>query len=224
VRPNKEQTAWKQDGQDRRQERAELLPPNALKAVCHGQDSTRSLKELARSYGSLQQDSTRVMNRLKGIFSGRSIPCCGTSIYLPANRKEWLEKLKGNGAQLRAELLLMQLESLAPLCLGAQIDLVRESRKHQSYKILRGIPGLGPIRVELIQDFVATPHRFRNKRQFWIYAGFHVIRRGSTGYEITQGELKRANRSRPCQIENRGTTNLIACNPLSRRLLTNLDL
>jgi transposase len=173
---------------------AELLRLNALKAVYHGQDSTRALKELARSYVSLQQDSTRVMNRLKAIFRGRGIPCRGTSIYLPDNRKEWLEKLKDNGAQLRAERLLEQLESLAPLCLEAERDLVRESRKHQSYKILKGIPGLGPIRVALIQAFVATPHRFRNKRQFWTYAGFSVIRRGSAEYEITQGELKRAKR------------------------------
>jgi len=50
---------------------AELLRLNALTAVYHGQDSTRPLKELARSYVSLQQDSTRVMNRVKAIFRGR---------------------------------------------------------------------------------------------------------------------------------------------------------
>ena len=173
---------------------AELLRLNALKAVYHGQDSTRTLKELARSYVSLQQDNTRVMNRLKSLFRGRGIPCRGVSIYRPKNRKEWLEKLNEDGARHRAKRLLEQLESLAPLCLEAQNDLVRESRKHQSYKILRGIPGLGPIRVALIQAFVATPHRFQNKRQFWTYIGFSVIRRGSAEYEITQGELKRAKR------------------------------
>ena len=145
---------------------AELLRLNALKAVYHGQHSTRALKELARSYVNLQQDCTRGMNRLKAIFRGRGIPCRGTSIYQPKNRKEWLEKLEDDGARHRAERLLEQLESLVPLCSEAQKDLVRESRKHQSYKILRGIPGLGPIRVALILAFVVTPHRFLNKRQF----------------------------------------------------------
>jgi len=173
---------------------AELLRLNALTAVYHGQDSTRTLKELARSYVSLQQDGTRIMNRVKAIFRGRGIRCRDTSIYQPKNRKEWLEKLKDNGAQLRAERLLEQLESLVPLCAEAQKDLVRESRKHQSYKILMGIPGLGPIRVALILAFVVTPHRFRNKRQFWTYTGFSVVRRGSAEYEITKGELKRAKR------------------------------
>jgi transposase len=173
---------------------AELLRLNALKAVYHGEHSTRTLKELARSYVSLQQDATRVMNRLKAIFRGRGIRCRGTSIYQPRNRKQWLEKLEDDGARHRAERLLEQLESLLPLCLHAQRELVCESRKHRSYKILRGIPGLGPIRAALILPFVVTPHRFRNKRQFWTYTGFAVIRRGSAEYEITQGELKRAKR------------------------------
>ena len=42
--------------------------------------------------------------------------------------------------------------------------------------------------------FVMTPHRFHNKRQFWTYTGFSVVRRGSAEYEITQGELKRTKR------------------------------
>ena len=170
---------------------AELLRLNALTAVYHGQHSIQTLKELAHSYLSLQQDSTRVMNRLKAIFRGRGIRCGGTSIYQPDNRTEWLEKLKEDGPRHRAERLLEQLESLAPLCLEAEKDLLRESRQHQGHKILRGIPGLGPIRVALIQAFVVTPHRFRNKRQFWTYTGFAVIRRGSAEYEITRGELKR---------------------------------
>jgi transposase len=170
---------------------AELLRLNALKTVYHGQHDTRALKELARSYVSLQQDGTRVMNRLKAMFRSRGITCRGTAVYRPENRKEWLEKLDVNGPRQRAERLLKQLELLEKLCLEAQKDLVRESRKHKSYKILRGIPGLGPIRAALILAFVVTPHRFRNKRQFWAYAGFAVVRRASAEYEIAQGELKR---------------------------------
>jgi len=170
---------------------AELLRLNALTAVYHGKDSTRTLKELARSYVSLQQDSTRVMNRVKAMFRSRGIACRGTLVYRPENRKEWVGKLDDHGPRHRAERLLKQLESLQELCVEAERDLVRESRKHKSYKVLKGIPGLGPIRVALILAFVVTPHRFQNKRQFWTYTGFSVIRRGSAEYEFTQGELKR---------------------------------
>jgi transposase len=170
---------------------AELLRLNALKAVYHGKDSTKTLKELARSYVSLQQDSTRVMNRIKAMYRSRGITCRGTSVYQPENRKEWIEKLADRGPHHRAERLLKQLELLQELSLEAQEDLVCESRKHKSYKILKGVPGLGPIRVALILAFVVTPYRFQNKRQFWTYAGFSVVRRGSAEYEIDQGKLKR---------------------------------
>ncbi len=171
---------------------AELLRLNALKAVYHGKDSTKTLKELARSYVSLQQDSTRVMNRVKAMYRSRGIDCRGTSVYQPDNRKEWIEKLADRGPRRRAERLLKQLELLQELSLEAQEDLVRESRKHKSYKILKGVPGLGSIRVALILAFVMTPYRFQNKRQFWTYAGFSVVRRGSAEYEINQGTVKRA--------------------------------
>jgi transposase len=173
---------------------AELLRLNALSAVYHGEQSNQTLKEYARSYLSLQQDSTRIMNRLKAIYRGRGIGCRGPSIYRLKNRKEWLDKLKDSGARHRAERLLKQLESFGKLRLEAQKDLVRESRKLKDYKILKGVPGLGQIRIALILAFVITPHRFRNKRQFWTYIGLSVVRRGSSEYEIIEGELQRKKR------------------------------
>lgn len=89
---------------------AELLRLNALSAVYHGEQSNQTLKEYARSYLSLQQDSTRIMNRLKAMYRGRGIGCRGVAIYRPKNRREWLDKLKNTGAQCRAERLLKQLE------------------------------------------------------------------------------------------------------------------
>ena len=173
---------------------AELLRTHSLTAVYHGEHSTRTLKELTRSYVSLQQDSTRVMNRVKAIFRGRGIDCLGKTVYRPKNRQQWLQKLDNSGARRRAERLLQELDSLAQLCLEAQRDMVRESRKHKAYKILRGIPGLGPVRVSLILAIVMTPHRFRNKRQFWTYTGFSVIRCGSAEYEIIDGQVRRSKR------------------------------
>lgn len=170
---------------------ANLLRMNGLTAVYHGQQSTRMLKELARSYISLQKDCNRVMNRVKAMFRGRGIPCRGKTVYRPENREEWLEKLNNGGARTRAERLLEQLDLISVLCSEAAKDLVQEGRKHKDYKILRKIPGLGPIRSSLILAIVMTPYRFRNKRQFWAYAGFAVVRRGSAEYEITHGAMKR---------------------------------
>jgi transposase len=173
---------------------AELLRLNALSAVYHGEQSKQTLKEYARSYLSLQKDSTRIMNRLKAIYRGRGIGCRGPSIYRPKNRKEWLDKLRDRGARCRAERLLKQLEFLGKLRVEAQRDFIRESRKLKDSKLLKDIPGLGQIRIALVLAFVMTPHRFRNKRKFWTYIGLSVVRRGSSEYDIIEGELQRKKR------------------------------
>ena len=47
---------------------AELLRLNHLKPVYHGESGVRKLRELARSYLTIVQDLTRVMNRLKAVI------------------------------------------------------------------------------------------------------------------------------------------------------------
>ena len=81
---------------------AELLRNGALKAVYHGDNGVRTLKELVRTYDCLVSDSTRVMNRLKAIFRGRAIACGGHKIYRQDGRGQWLEKLREPGAKQRA--------------------------------------------------------------------------------------------------------------------------
>jgi len=46
-----------------------------------------------------------------------------------------------------------------------------ESRKHKAWKLLRQIPGIGPIRAAVLIAVIQTPHRFRTKRQLWTYSG-----------------------------------------------------
>ena len=52
---------------------AELLRSGMLSPVYHGENSTRTLQELTRSYMALTQDTTRVMSRLKAIYRSQAI-------------------------------------------------------------------------------------------------------------------------------------------------------
>jgi transposase len=47
---------------------ADLLRSELLSPVYHGENGVRTLKELARSYLTVTQDVTRVMNRLKALY------------------------------------------------------------------------------------------------------------------------------------------------------------
>src|SRR5947207_3526995 len=56
------------------QKLAELLRNGALKAVYHGDNGMRTLKELVSNYDCLVGDTTRVTLRLMELFRGQSIP------------------------------------------------------------------------------------------------------------------------------------------------------
>jgi transposase len=74
-------------------------------------------------------------------------------------------------------------------------DLLLESRKHQAWRLLRLIPGIGPIRAALLIALIQTPHRFRTKRQLWTYSGLGLETHDSAQYRVVEGQLKRSQES-----------------------------
>src|SRR5947199_3513608 len=102
---------------------AELLRTNQVKAVYHGKQGTRALKELGRSYLTLTKDSTRVMNRIKSMYRSWAIPCSGTSVYTPRHRAQWLAKVAEPSVRVRAERLYQELDALQPVRLAARREL-----------------------------------------------------------------------------------------------------
>ena len=155
----------------------------------------RTLKELGRSYLTLTQDVTRVMNRIKALYRSGAIPCSGASVYAPRHRAEWLGKIVEAGVHRRAERLYQQLDLLQSVRQEARHDLLVESRKHSAVKLLQQIPSIGPIRAALLVALLQTPNRFRTKRQLWAYSGFGLETHDSGEYRWVRGKLQR-NRER----------------------------
>jgi len=179
---------------------AELLRSNLLRPVYHGEHGVRTLKELARSYLTISKDLGRVMSRLKAIYRSWGIPCAGKQVYAPRYRSEWLGKIQEAGVRRRAEFYYQQLDALRPLRQQVRQELLAEAKKHSAWKLLRGIPSIGPIRAALIIAILQTPHRFRTKRQLWTYSGFGIETHSSADHRCVNGELERAKK----QISIRG--------------------
>lgn len=171
---------------------AELLRTDMLSPVYHGQNSTRTLQELTRSYMTLTEDTTRVMNRIKAIYRSQAIPYGGKKLYTRRHREEWLHKLQQPGLLRRGERLYEELDLLQQLRRKARSELMLESQKHTVCQRLRSIPYLGPIRAAALVARVQTPHRFRSKRQFWTYCGLGLETRSSANYEQIEGQLQRS--------------------------------
>ena len=142
---------------------SELLYMNNIKSVYHGEHGLRTLKELARSYLTITKDLTRVMNRLKALYRSWAIPCAGKEVYAPRHRAEWLGKISEAGVRRRAEHYYQQLDVLRLLRQEVRRDLLLEAKKHKAWKLLRQIPGIGPIRAAIADggdaDASSLPHQ-----------------------------------------------------------------
>ncbi len=178
---------------------AELLRSGMLRAVYHGENGLRALRELARSYEAVSKDVRRVMNRLKALYRGWGVPCKGVQVYGRRHREEWLKKIKEAGVRRRAELFYQQLDALQDLRHTVRGELLVESRKHQAVvKILCQIPFIGPLRAAQLVALMQTPQRFRSKRQLWNYSGLAVVTHDSAQYRYVDGQLQRC--KKPQQV------------------------
>jgi hypothetical protein len=126
------------------------------------------------------------------LYRGWAIPCVGNEVYAPRHRAEWLGKISEAGVRRRAEHYYQQLDVLRLLRQEVRRDLLLESKKHKAWKLLRQIPGIGPIRAALILAILQTPHRFRTKRQLWTYSGLGLETHDSAQYEVVEGQLQRS--------------------------------
>lgn len=175
-------------------ELSELLRRGSLRAVYHGDAEGAVLKDLARNYENLVEDSTRVMQRLKALFRARGIQTRGQRVYHPGERAKWLAKLEDRGARLRAETLYAELDVLRSLRPRAKAAMLAEARRDPAWSVLLTIPFLGPVRVAGLLATMQTPWRFRTKRNLWGYAGLAVVTHSTSDFTIVAGRPVRRRR------------------------------
>lgn len=173
----------------------ELLRLNALQPVFHTH-SDRTLKELVRCYEALLDDSLRVMLRIRALYRSRAIATKSRSVYHPAKRAEWLDEIADRGGRFRAEHLYEQLDTLLDLRRRTRTAVLRQACNTRPYRLLRSVPGIGPLRAAEIMAIVGDPTRFRTKRQLWQYAGLGVVTRSSGEWisESGTGRIRRTAR------------------------------
>jgi transposase len=143
-----------------------------------------ALRNAVRGYGFALKDVVRAMNRLRSVFVSRGVSVNG-GVYNAKGRAKWLAKLTLPHRRL-AEWLGRQLDQLMPLRDEAEAWLLEESKRHPIIRTLETAPGVGPIRTAQVVAITANPHRFRTRRQYWIYCGFGVVTRSSSDWVPSQ--------------------------------------
>ena len=194
--PRKIATKGKKNDRGDAERICDLLRLGALQPVFHGH-SDRTLKELVRCYEALVDDSARVMLRIRGVYRSRAIAVRSRSVYHPTRRAEWLEQITDSGGRYRAEQLYAQLDKTLELRRQARSAVLRQACNTRAYRLLRSVPGIGPLRAAELMAIIADPQRFRGKRQLWSYAGLGVITRSSGEWIVdgSGGTIRRAPRA-----------------------------
>src|SRR5205814_2204970 len=149
------------------------------------------LKQLARHYSALVDDTTSVKNRIKAAYRSVGIDTPGRTLYSACGRATWLGKLEEQGMRFRVSALLEQLDLLRELRTKAQRAMVAEARRHRAFALLTTVPALGTLRTAQLIAILDTRYRFRSKRSLWAYAGFAVVQHESSEYTIDGGAVRR---------------------------------
>jgi transposase len=170
---------------------ATLLRLGELEKVYQGDRNTRRLRDLAHGYLAMVSDSVRVMNRIKALYRGWAIECVGRDVYYKRNRESWLSKFPIRESGIRAEIYYAQLDLLKEQRREIRKIFLKEARRYPAQRILRGIPGFGPVRSAFAIAAIGTPHRFRTKRQLWSYSGLSVVIHTSSDHEIIKDQIVR---------------------------------
>jgi transposase len=173
---------------------ATWLRMGELEQVYQGDRNTRKLRDLAHGYMATVSDSIRVMNRIKAVYRSWAISCGGRDVYYKRNREEWLSKFPMRESGTRAALYYAQLDLLKEQRKETKKAFLKEARRYPVQKILRGIPGFGPVRSAFAIAVIGTPHRFRTERQLWSYSGLSVVIHTSSDHEIIEGRIVRKQR------------------------------
>lgn len=175
-----EQKGPKDDQRDAWARANELRTGSIATRVYKAPEHLASLRNAVRAYGFAVTDVVRAKNRLKAVFLSRGLSV-DASVYDAEKRPAWLKKLPSPYRGL-AEWLGRQLDQLEPLRDEAERWLLKESKSHPIIRKLATAPGMGPIRTAQFVAIVATPDRFRTRRQLWSYCGLGIVTRSSADW------------------------------------------
>jgi transposase len=83
----------------------------------------------------------------------------------------------------------------------ARLLMLRAAQAFPEIKLLRTVPGVGPIGACRFSAYIHTPNRFSSKRKLWQYCRLSVSHRSSNGKPLRRPRLDRRSKAgRPSMI------------------------
>jgi transposase len=133
----------------------------------------RTWRELINCRAQLIAKRTRAKNALRALLRSAGVaPPRHPGLWTKAGLR-WARQLElpAFSQQLRRDLLLEEVETLARQVRRIQQELDRQARRAPAVGRLRTIPGVGARTAEAVAAFIDDPHRFRNAKAVGRYFG-----------------------------------------------------
>jgi transposase len=133
----------------------------------------RAWRELINCRAQLVAKRTRAKNTLRALLRSAGVtPPRHPGLWTKAGLK-WLRRLElpAPSQQLRRDLLLEEIDTLARQVRRIQQELDRQARRTPAVGLLRTIPGVGARTAEAVAAFVDDPHRFPDAKAVGSYFG-----------------------------------------------------
>jgi transposase len=156
------------------------LRMNEYKEVHVPRRSGQDVRQLALQLCKVSGDVTRYKNRIKAKFRESGVPTSGSGIYDPEKRNSWLKKL----GRRQVRFVVGTWYGLLDVATEGKAEVLKRLcavlRNRKEFKLLKGIPGIGPTNAATVIAVIDTPWRFPEKRKLYKYSGLG-IRRPWTG-------------------------------------------
>jgi transposase len=148
------------------------------------------LRLQVRHHYRLTQHVTTAKNQIKASYRAQGISVSGSSVYRPAARAQWLQRLPAT-ARSATEDLYAVLDVAEARKDAALRTLSRAARRFAPAQRMLKVPQVGPVTAATFTAFLVTPRRFPSRSHIWSYCGFGIMTR-SSGHRAEPTRLRRS--------------------------------
>jgi transposase len=172
---------------------AELLRLNRFKEVHYPmQQSRRDFKTLVQHYDELTAQQARLKTKLKARLRMQGVIVTGERLFSSTGRKPVLAQVRSHAVRLAIAQLYEVLDQSIAAQAQAKLLMLRAAQAFPEIKLLRTVPGVGPIGACRFSAYIHTPSRFSSKRKLWKYCRLSVSQRSSNGKPLRRPRLDRS--------------------------------
>jgi transposase len=169
---------------------AELLRLNRFKEVHYAPDQPRrNFKQLVQHYDELTAHQARWKTKLKARLRMPGVIVTGERLFSPAGRKAVLARVESRDVRTAISQLYEVLDQSVAAQEQARLLMLRAAQAFPEIKLLRTVPGVGPIGACRFSAYIHTPQRFSSKRKLWKYCRLSVSHRSSNGKPLRRPKL-----------------------------------